>query len=81
MMDDEVFQYITLIALGVLFISLTITGMTVRQARADIQSGLQCNEVVDMIYEQCQEETNITITTIKGRNTQLEYDRGVCIIK
>jgi len=44
-------------------------------------SKTQCNQVVDMIYEQCGEEEGINITTIKGHNTTLTYEHGVCVIK
>jgi hypothetical protein len=46
-----------------------------------IDEGLKCNEVIDMIYEQCHEEGNIKINTMKGRTTTLYYENGVCVIK
>ena len=80
-MDEDFFQKV-IIALVVVAIILSWMNLTnIAQAKQTISSGMQCNEVVDKIYEQCREETSIEITTIKGRNTTLHYENGVCIIK
>ena len=52
-----------------------------RQVTNKVSQELQCNQVVDMIFEQCKEETNINLTTFEGRDTTLKYENGVCIIK
>lgn len=80
-MDDDLFQKITVIGIIIMLLLLFLAGKYVLALKSTMQESLKCNEVVDMIYEQCAEEGNITIHTIKGRNTELSYDRGVCVIK
>lgn len=80
-MDEEIFQKVMMAALIVLFVMTLLTFRTISAGVMEVRNGLQCNQVVDMIYEQCQEEEAIQIGTIKGHNTTLSYDHGVCIIK
>lgn len=78
-MDDDTFQRLAIIGLAVVIVGVIVIMKT--QVALINTANQNCNQVVDLIFEQCQEEGNITIQTIKGRNTQLEYDRGVCVIK
>ncbi len=80
-MDDDLYQKITLFVLLLIVVTIFLAGKYVLMLKSTMQESLKCNEVVDMIYEQCQEESNISINTIKGRGVSLEYDRGVCVIK
>ena len=63
------------------FVSFEYSSKNQREMSGVIKKGMQCNQVVDMIYEQCREESKINITSIKGHNTTLRYENGVCVIK
>ena len=80
-MDEDFFHKLVIGLLIVIIIMcyMNITGLN--STKGVIADGMKCNEVVDKIYEQCKEETTINIGTLKGRNTTLHYENGVCIIK
>jgi hypothetical protein len=79
-MEDDSFHKFTLLGLILIILLIFLAGKYFLALQKNLEQ-TKCSEVVDMIYEQCQEEQNISIQTFKGRNTVLEYDRGVCVIK
>ena len=80
-MDDSMWIKIVLAITVICLILSYLTMQNLALIRTDVNKGLQCNEVVDKIYEQCQEEGQANFTTLKGRSTTLTYEHGVCIIK
>lgn len=80
-MEDNTFQVIAIIGLVVILVGIYLLFKLLLMATQTINQELQCGAVIDTIYEQCREEVNTTIRTVKGHNTELTYDRGVCIIK
>ena len=81
-MDDETFQKMSALALLLCLIGIFfIYQNTIIIKKASDVDLTVCSGVVDMIYEQCSEEGGINITTIKGKNKELFYDRGVCVIR
>lgn len=82
-MEEETFQKIVMGGLVLLAGLLYFNAQLTMNLNSTIQEAaeLQCNQVVDMIYEQCAEEEAIDIKTLKGRNTTLTYEHGVCVIK
>lgn len=83
-MDDDLFHKITIAGffiiaiIGVFTIQLLITA---NNNVAILTKTGDCGQVVDIIYDQCNSEGNINLTTIKGRTKTLEYRDGVCVIK
>lgn len=85
-MEEDTFQKVVLGAL-MLVLVLCYTGIQIaKTGQSDAVRAIKdvgnCGQVVDLIYEQCVEEQSLNITnTIKGRNTTLHYQNGVCVIK
>jgi len=72
------------IVLGLLIAILVLTYMTmngVNSASQKVTERLQCHEIVDDIYTKCSQGEETQISDIKGHNTTLKYENGVCIIK
>lgn len=80
-MEDETFKWVMVGGMILLLFLIFSSGKLLLRYNNIVSEGLNCNQVVDMIFEQCSEESNISIQTMKGKRVQLEYDRGVCIIK
>ena len=79
--DEEVFQKVMIAGIVLVIIAVFLLFKTIGMTNQVLSEGMQCNEVVDKIYEQCREESMINITTLEGRDTVLKYENGVCIIK
>ena len=77
-MDEDKFQYATLTLLALIFISVLWMSSNDVQLQHELEG---CPQVLDLIYEQCVEENNISITTIRGTNTNLVMENGRCVIK
>ena len=80
-MDEDTMNKILLIGMILLLVLSFLTFNLLKMGMNKLNEGMQCNEVVDKIYEQCREESEINITTLEGRDTTLKYENGVCIIK
>jgi len=82
-MDEDLFHKLCIGGFILMLIGLFLISSTIKLGNDKLVSEAKksCNGVVDMIYEQCEEEKNINLTTIQGRNRMLEYNNGVCIIK
>ena len=80
-MDDETILKI----IGVIcVITLILTFAVFNQMKATtikVNEKLQCKQIVDDIYNSCREGGQTNISDIKGGNTSLTYENGVCIIK
>ena len=85
--DEDKFHIITIGLLILLVLATYFTFKTLAAINQTAQQKLQCEDIIDAIYENCAEENRININTastwngIKGRNVTLKYEYGVCTIK
>lgn len=80
-MEDDTFHVVVIIGLVILIISVVVAGGRLNTVQARLESKMQCSEIIDTIYENCLEERNITLTTMKGRTANLYAEYGACIIR
>ena len=80
-MDDETINKV----IGVIcIIILVLTFFTFNQIKIlndTTKEKLQCKEIIDDIYNSCREGGWTNISDMKGGQTSLTYENGVCIIK
>ena len=80
-MDEELIQKLIMGGIILILLGVGVLYLNINKTTEEISKASKCGEVIDVIYEQCSEETHIDLTTIKGRARTLTYENGVCVIK
>ena len=80
-MDEEVIMKIIGVGLLILMFGVWMVYNGQNKIIDALGGSDSCGAVVDVIYEQCSEEGNINLTTIKGNTKTLNYENGICVIK
>lgn len=82
MMDEDKFQLIVILMISVILLITATTGVSLKKQASLLQiQASECPAIIDAIYEQCTEESNISITTMKGHNVKLTSEHGWCVIR
>lgn len=78
-MELETQSWIIIVLLLLMMAAMFSIGQNILSVKANMNTAI-ISETLDSIYEHCVEEQNLSIWTMKGRNTKLEIINGRCVI-